>query len=170
MPDTSVVALFEAQAERTPDAVAVIDGDVEVSYADLDARANRLAARLAARGASPDAVVAVALGRGAELMAAVLAVLKAGAAYLVLDPAQPAGRLASILDDAEPSLLVTTDAGRASVQAFTGPIVNIDSRAVPAETGPRPEPARGAHPAYVVYTSGSTGLSPRAWWSPMPVS
>jgi amino acid adenylation domain-containing protein len=157
VPGTSVVALFEAQAERAPDAIAVIDGDVEVSYADLDARANRLAARLTARGAGPEAVVAVALERGAELLAAVLGVLKAGAAYLVLDPAQPAGRLAAILDDAEPPLAVTNDAGRASLQAFTGPVLYIGSRAVPAETGVRPEPVRGAHPAYVVYTSGSTG-------------
>ncbi|PNV30840.1 non-ribosomal peptide synthetase, partial [Streptomyces sp. DH-12] len=159
---------FAEQAAATPDAVALIVGDTSLTYAEVDRRANRLAHALLRRGAGPDQVVALALPRSAELVVALLAVLKSGAAYLPLDPDHPAGRLAYVLEDARPALLLTTlstdsrtpsgdTAGRLvldspDAQALLDSCPDTD----PAETGhavpPAPESA-----AYVIYTSGSTG-------------
>ncbi len=167
VPHTSVTGMFEAQAARTPDAPAVLADDAELSYAELDARANRLARALIARGAGPESVVAVAMERGAGLTAVLLGVLKAGGAYLALDLVQPAERLAFILEDAGPVLVVADALGAASVQGFPGQVIDVGSAAFAAETAglparaieadERPAPPRGEHPAYVCYTSGSTG-------------
>ncbi|TMQ83480.1 non-ribosomal peptide synthetase, partial [Actinomadura soli] len=102
----SLPELFEAQARRTPDAIAVVFEGVEVSYAELDARATRLARRLVAEGAGPESVVAVVLERSVELMVALWGVLKAGAAYLPVDPGYPAGRVALLLEDAAPVVVL----------------------------------------------------------------
>ncbi|MCP9972097.1 amino acid adenylation domain-containing protein [Actinomadura madurae] len=112
-------------------------------------------------------MVAVAMERGAGLMAVLLGVLKAGGAYLALDLVQPAERLAFILEDAGPVLVVADALGAASVQGFPGQVIDVGSAAFAAETaglparaieaGERPAPPRGEHPAYVCYTSGSTG-------------
>ncbi|WP_268920545.1 condensation domain-containing protein, partial [Actinomadura soli] len=102
----SLPELFEAQARRTPEAVAVVFEGVEVSYAELDARATRLARRLVAEGVGPESVVAVVLERGVELMVALWGVLKAGAAYLPVDPGYPAGRVALLLEDAAPVVVL----------------------------------------------------------------
>ncbi|MEV0391014.1 non-ribosomal peptide synthase/polyketide synthase, partial [Nonomuraea sp. NPDC050643] len=154
----TVTELFEAQAARTPDAVAVTsDGDA-VTYAELNARANRLARLLAGRGVGPESVVALVMERGVELMAAVLGVLKAGGAYLPVDPEYPAGRIAYMIEDAAPAMVL---ASAATARTVPGAVV-VDSEATAAalrglpgdDLGPRVLPG---HPAYVIYTSGSTG-------------
>ncbi|MGW0671098.1 amino acid adenylation domain-containing protein, partial [Streptomyces sp. NPDC002746] len=134
---------FAAQVAATPDALALVCGGEELTYRQLDARANRFAHALIARGVGPEQIVAVALPRSVESVVAVLGVLKAGAAYLPVDPAYPAARIAYMLDDARPALVVDDPALVTEVSAWpeTDPSVALDAR----------------HPAYVIYTSGSTG-------------
>ncbi|MEV4233147.1 amino acid adenylation domain-containing protein, partial [Streptomyces bobili] len=134
---------FEAQVAATPDAVALVRGDVELTYRQLNARANRFAHSLIARGVGPEQTVAVALPRSVEAVVALLGVLKAGAAYLPVDPAYPQARIAYMLADARPVLMVDDPALVTEVSAWpeTDPVVALDVR----------------HPAYVIYTSGSTG-------------
>ena len=110
VPAGTVAELFEAQAARTPDAVAVLAAGGAVSYAELDARAGRLGGLLAGHGAGPEQVVAVVLDRSAELITALLGTWRAGAAYLPVDPGYPAERIAFMLADARPAVVVT--AGR----------------------------------------------------------
>jgi amino acid adenylation domain-containing protein len=151
--------LVAAQAARTPDAVAVCCGDRFVTYRELERRAEGLAAVLAARGAGPDAVVAVLAERSAELLAALLAVWKTGAAYLPLDPSYPAERLAYMLTDSGARLLVT----RGPATGLAGPaVVDLADPATAAEltarpAAPLPRQVAGGQLAYVIYTSGSTG-------------
>ncbi|HKV09275.1 MAG TPA: amino acid adenylation domain-containing protein, partial [Thermoanaerobaculia bacterium] len=146
---------FEAQARRTPDAVAVIAGTREVRYAELDEWAGRLAGSLREAGAGPEAVAGVCLERSAGLVAALLAILKAGAAYLPLDPSLPRPRLAGLLDSARVSLVVS-DSRLAEELPWSGPQVLIDRDAGRggAPGGPGADPG---NLAYVLYTSGSTG-------------
>ncbi|MFG2909706.1 non-ribosomal peptide synthase/polyketide synthase [Kitasatospora sp. NPDC048286] len=159
-PERTLVELFEAQSARTPGAVAVTCGAEQLSYAELDARADRLAHRLAEFGARPERYVALALPRSTELVVAVLAVLKSGAAYLPLDPALPAERRAELLRDAAPVALVTFEepAGvEVPVLALARPEVRADLARRPAgplgaERRPLPD-----SPAYAIFTSGSTG-------------
>ncbi|MDX3187122.1 amino acid adenylation domain-containing protein [Streptomyces sp. MN03-5084-2B] len=138
-PGLPVADLAEAQAARTPDAVAVEHDGVRLTYRELNARANRLAHRLRAAGAGPEQVVAVVLPRSADLVVAALAVAKAGAAYFPVDPEYPAERIARLIADAEP-VVVLRDA-----EAAGWP-----------DTDP-PRAVRPEHPAYVITTSGSTG-------------
>ncbi|MGW2952503.1 non-ribosomal peptide synthase/polyketide synthase, partial [Streptomyces eurythermus] len=158
-PADTLDALFTAQAARTPGAEAVTCGGERLDYATLDARSGRLAHRLAELGAGPETFVALALPRSTDLVVAVLAVLKTGAAYLPIDPALPAERVRHLLDDARPVTLVTT--GR--TLADTGvPRVPLDDADVRADLARRPAagPPRRAlpeSPAYAIYTSGSTG-------------
>ncbi|MEU6664495.1 amino acid adenylation domain-containing protein [Streptomyces sp. NPDC046727] len=164
-PGTTIPSRFAAQAARTPEATAVTtSGGTRLTYRELDERSNRLARLIVARGAGPEDFVAVALPRGAELIVAVLAVLKAGAAYLPLEPAHPAERIAHTLRDARPKLLLTTTDTRLPGPAdVPGPLrVDLDTDATGAELAAcpatAPDPALTAdHPAYVIYTSGSTG-------------
>lgn len=152
--------VFERQAARTPTAVAIRQGDTVITYRELDERGNELACALRARGIGPDAVVAILLERSIELVVGMLAVLKAGAAYLPLDPAFPAERIRFILDDAQASLLLTSDALALSIDPIDCSI--LDARASePAGQATQPayrERADSAALAYVIYTSGSTGL------------
>ncbi|HXM57266.1 MAG TPA: amino acid adenylation domain-containing protein [Candidatus Dormibacteraeota bacterium] len=145
----TVVELFAAQATRTPDAVAV-DG---LTYAELDAAARRLAGRLRAEGLRPGDVVAIGGERSPELVAGLLGVLLAGAAYLPLDPAHPPARLAAIAADAGARLLLTQERLRPR-------FADVPARVVPLDGGASPpfawEP-RPADLAYVISTSGSTG-------------
>ncbi|MCA1453646.1 non-ribosomal peptide synthase/polyketide synthase [Bradyrhizobium sp. BRP22] len=163
-PRLGIIEQFEAQAKAAPDAVAVVVGDREISYGELNRRANGLARRLRGAGVGADVVVGLALERGIEMMVALLAVLKAGGAYLPLDPDYPEARLAHMLRDSGARLVLT----QASLQPRVAPVL--------AETGAEPwlldEPQDAAghdagnlglamHPeslAYVIYTSGSTGL------------
>ncbi|MFD7931841.1 amino acid adenylation domain-containing protein, partial [Streptomyces sp. NPDC059742] len=149
--------LFEAQAARTPEAVAVVDGDRQLTYRELDARANRLAHLLTARGAGPERTVALALPRSADLVVALLAVVKTGAAYLPLDPDYPAERLAYMLADASPSVILATAAAPVTAPDGTALVLLDDEpQAGLPDTAPRTE-YDPRHPAYVIYTSGSTG-------------
>ncbi|MBH5338146.1 amino acid adenylation domain-containing protein [Streptomyces pactum] len=167
LPQDTLPRRFEAQAARTPEATAVVDDGTRLTYRELDAAANRLARLLITRGAGPERLVALALPRCGHLVVAVLAVLKTGAAYLPLDPDQPAERLALMLRDATPALVVTTARTGAALPGDAPDRLVLDdpgtSRALagcPA-TAPtdadRLHPLRPAHPAYVIYTSGSTG-------------
>ncbi|PPK63652.1 non-ribosomal peptide synthetase [Actinokineospora auranticolor] len=150
---TTVIESIFAQAARTPTAVAVTAADGSVTYAELVARASALAGELTRRGAGPERIVALALPRSTDMVVAMLAVLRSGAAYLPLDPEYPADRLAYMVEDASPALLVTTPALRAVLPPVAETVTFDDSWSgdVPV-AWPAP-----ASPAYVIYTSGSTG-------------
>ncbi len=150
--------LFEAQAARTPDAVALVDEGQSVTYRDLDARADRLARRIAARGAGPGASVGLFVERSIAMAVGILATLKAGAAYVPIDPAYPAERVALLLEDSAVRL-VLTQASLAGRLAGQGAVEAIGIDADGGEAGPdvAPAPARPADAAYVIFTSGSTG-------------
>ena len=138
IPAGTVPEWFEAAAARTPDAVALEFGGALVTYAELDARAGRLAGVLAAAGAGPERLVAVVMDRSAELVAAVLAVLRTGAAYLPVDPGYPAERIAYVLDDACPSVVVTSQAVASGLPPLSAPAVLAEesgSRALPLRAG-----------------------------------
>ncbi len=158
--DACIPDLFADAAARTPDAAAVAWAEGRLTYAELDARANRLARHLRRAGAGPDARVGICLPRGAEMMAAVLGVMKAGAACVPVDPAYPADRIAYMLADSAAPVLITDGAGADGLPATGARLVRVDADAdaIAAESA---EPmASGAHPdglAYVIYTSGSTG-------------
>ncbi|WP_405774631.1 non-ribosomal peptide synthase/polyketide synthase [Streptomyces sp. NBC_00859] len=156
--DATVVGLFEAQVARTPEVVAVVSGGECVSYAELDVRANRLARRLVALGVGPESFVGVCLERGIETVVALLAVLKSGGAYLPIDPGYPADRIAYMLSDAKPVVVLTSVGAVASVPESGARVVVLDD-VEPAgfEGGPLGVVIRPEHPAYVIYTSGSTG-------------
>ncbi|HEV2735720.1 MAG TPA: amino acid adenylation domain-containing protein, partial [Longimicrobiaceae bacterium] len=149
--------LFEAQADRVPDAVAVEMGGEALTYAELDRRANRLAGTLRARGVGPDARVGLCVERSPGMVAAMLAILKAGGAYVPLDPGYPAERLAFLLRDSGARVLVAGEGLADRFGAFDGEVVEP----APAEDGG--DGARPAvevspeHLAYLTYTSGSTG-------------
>jgi len=137
--------LVEAQARRTPDAPALLAGEQAVSYAELNARANRLARVLVGRGAGPERVVALVLPRSAEIVVAQLAVLKAGAAYLPVDPAYPAARIAVMLADAEPvAVLTRAELVPAIAAATSAPVLTMDPVAGEARPGTSPPAGPGA--------------------------
>jgi len=157
---------FEQQAARTPDATAVAGDGGHLTYAELNARANRLARHLVAQGVGPEDVVAVSLPRSADLMTALYAVHKAGAAYLPIDPAYPAERVATLLADARPVHLLThgehgEQPGRGvATTALDDPATHALLAALPG-TDLRDEDRKASlhsrNAAYVIYTSGSTG-------------
>jgi natural product biosynthesis luciferase-like monooxygenase protein len=157
-PNACVHHLFEAQAARTPQRVAIVAQGVEITYGALDARANRLAMQLVSMGVGPDALVGLCLPRGIELIVGLLAIHKAGGAYVPLDPAYPRDRIAYMLDDAKAAVLITNRAHGAQLQVGATRVLLIEdalqARAGDAriDGGAKPE-----HLAYVIYTSGSTG-------------
>ncbi|MET7800760.1 non-ribosomal peptide synthetase, partial [Streptomyces decoyicus] len=158
----TITEMFEAQARQTPDATALVFEDVRLTYGELNAQANRLAHHLIERGAGPERFVALALSRSAELVVAVLAVLKSGAAYLPIDPDYPAERIAGMLADTGPAL-VLADGSTASRLPAATEAVRIDDDMVIADISRRPAtpPEVRRSPdqvAYVIYTSGSTGM------------
>src|SRR5262249_451844 len=108
VPDATLPELFEAQVERTPDAVAVVFGEATLTYAELNARANQVAHYLIGLGVGPESLVGIALERSLEMVVALVGVIKAGAAYLPLDPEYPEARLAQMLADAAPAFVLST--------------------------------------------------------------
>jgi amino acid adenylation domain-containing protein len=159
--DLCIHELFEAQAERTPGAVAVVFEDAALTYDELNRSANRLAHHLRALGVGPDARVAICVERGPEMVAGLLAILKAGGAYVPLDPAYPAERLRTMLEDSAPAALVTQSSLAGTFAGLDVPAVELDAPAPAWAQGPETNPAcAGLTPdrlAYVIYTSGSTG-------------
>ncbi|WP_323135334.1 non-ribosomal peptide synthase/polyketide synthase [Dyella silvatica] len=170
----SIQQLFEAQAARTPGEVAVIHEGTALSYAQLNEQANRLAHQLLAIGVRPDARVAICAERGVDMMVAILATLKAGGAYVPMDPAYPLDRLAYMLEDSQPLVLLTclTQQARARLEpALAQPaaqaqaMLTLDLHADVSRWAQQPADNPGAdatglssrHLAYVIYTSGSTG-------------
>ena len=170
-PDTAAVdfpvhecihELFEAQAARAPGAVALVLDGRSLSYAELNARANRLARHLRRLGVGPDVHVGVAVERSLEMVTGLLAILKAGGAYVPLDPAYPAERLAYMLQDSAPAVVLVQGRG-AALDAGRVPVLDLDAGAAAwaAESdADLPRAATGLathHLAYIIYTSGSTG-------------
>ncbi len=152
---TTLDELVAAQATRTPDAIAVGFESAELSYRELNARANRVAHRLRRLGVRPEARVAVCAERSLDLVVGLLGVLKAGAAYLPMDPEYPAARLEFMLADARPAALLTQRRVRPATDLPTLVLDRDDLTGEPAD-----DPGAGAGPdnaAYVIYTSGSTG-------------
>src|SRR6185503_5840680 len=160
-PDRTLLDRIEAQVAARPTAVAVRCGAETLSYAALDAEANRLAQALRAQGLGPEQIVAVVLPRSLALVVALLGVAKTGAAFLLLDPALPAQRLAHILETAAPARLVTTAADATQLPG-TLPRVLLDTAPSPTLAAwPATAPRRWVDPAtaaYILFTSGSTGV------------
>jgi len=159
-PQATITELFEAQAARVPDRGAVVAGATTLSYAQLDARANRIAHRLRALGVENDAPVGVALDRSADLIAAILGVLKAGGAYVPVLPDLPAARAAQQLAECGARVVVTTSAYADRVPSgVTALLLDGDASAIDAAPVTPPSVARRPDGlAYVLYTSGSTGV------------
>ncbi|MFE4371757.1 amino acid adenylation domain-containing protein [Streptomyces sp. NPDC056835] len=175
VPNETVADMLTAQVARTPDAVALVFGERALTYAELDARINRIARLLLARGAGPEKAVALALPRSIDMVAALFAVLRTGAAYLPLDLDHPADRLRLMVEDTGPLCLVSTTAVAPTLRGDAGavaPELLLDDEAVAAELAALPSgeiadaerrafahdvPDRLEYPAYIIYTSGSTG-------------
>ena len=148
---------FQRQAQRTPDAVAVVFRDERVTYRELDARADRLAALLCELGVGIETLVGICLERSVGMIVAMIAVLKAGAAYVPLDPAYPRERLAFIIGDARMPVLLTQCALADSLSGCDAKVICVDAQPE-RESLPREIPKAAApNLAYVIYTSGSTG-------------
>ncbi|HEY5854408.1 MAG TPA: amino acid adenylation domain-containing protein [Aldersonia sp.] len=162
--EVSLVELFDRRAGSLSGAIAVRSGGVSVEYTELASRANRLARRLIALGIGPESIVAVATERGVGMLVAMLAAMKAGAAYLPVDIGYPAERLRYILDDAAPACIVVGDAANEHLPAPAGvAVVAVDGSETagladgPVTDADRLGPLRTDNLAYVIYTSGSTG-------------
>ncbi|KOV61057.1 amino acid adenylation protein [Streptomyces sp. NRRL WC-3618] len=155
-PTGTLPGLWSAQVAATPDSDAVLDRGTRLTYRELDARAEQLAAWLTDSGAGPERVVGIALPRTAELVVAVLAVLKSGAAYLPLDPAYPAERLAYIVGDARPVVVLTT-AETAEVLPEGTPTLDVGDQLTSHQAACGASELMPENLAYITYTSGSTG-------------
>jgi len=150
---------FEAQVRRTPEAVAVVAGDQALSYTQLNERANRLARYLISLGVQVDSRVAICVERSLEMVIGLLAINKAGAAYVPLDPAYPPERLTYMLEDSAPAVVLVHGATRALLGEISAAMVDLDQITWQSLSADNPQiPAlTPQHSAYVIYTSGSTG-------------
>jgi len=161
--DKLIHELFEAQVERTPTAVAVIDGERKLTYAELNLRANQLARYLRGCGVGPDRLVGICIERGLEMVVGLLGVLKAGGAYVALDPSYPSERLAYMLSDSAPEVLLTQDRLVSRFSETTAHVLALDREChliaqQPSSNLEAPVLKTGSyHLAYLIYTSGSTG-------------
>jgi amino acid adenylation domain-containing protein/non-ribosomal peptide synthase protein (TIGR01720 family) len=158
--DRTLAELFTAQAQQTPSRIAVEFADRQLSYAQLNRRANQVAHYLRARGVGRGTLVAIYMDRSLEMLIAMLGIQKAGAAYVPLDPTFPAGRVAFMLTDAQATLVLTQAHLRHALVGTAAQIVCLDGDDDPTADGRSAEPVRISGPndlAYVLYTSGSTG-------------
>ncbi|MET8332085.1 amino acid adenylation domain-containing protein, partial [Streptomyces sp. NPDC005181] len=166
--EATLTEVLANQVARTPQATAVIFNGEAMTYAELNARANRLAHLLISRGVGPEDIVALALRRSAEAIVAIFAVIKAGAAYVSIDPDYPADRIAFMLTDSGPALVLTDTDTRGVLPAdLAAPAVLLDSADTTGRLAGLPGadvtdadrtcPLLPSHPAFVIYTSGSTG-------------
>ena len=152
--------LFEAQARRAPENVAVVFGQRQLTYGELSAQANELAGRLRDLGAGPDGLIGVCIARSVEMVVAILGALKAGAAFVPIDPTYPKHRLSLMLEDCRPEILLTQPNLASTLPAHTAKVVCLDSdrMMISGQSGAnldnRTDPL---NLAYVIYTSGSTG-------------
>jgi amino acid adenylation domain-containing protein/non-ribosomal peptide synthase protein (TIGR01720 family) len=164
LPTTTMAAIFEERAEHAPQAIAIVQGKSSMSYGELNQRANRLAHCLIQKGIGPESLVGVALERSADMVTAIIAIWKAGAAYLPLDSEYPRARLEHMLNDAMPKLVLTKARLQSQLPQIAGvEFLALDAPEVSAEL--ESAPARNPNckillqnPAYVIYTSGSTGV------------
>ncbi|NDK73459.1 amino acid adenylation domain-containing protein [Rhodococcus qingshengii] len=158
----TLAGLFDEQVERTPDALALDYAGTQLTYAQFDARANRLARELVAAGVGPDSLVGLAMRRSIDLLVSMYAIVKAGGAYVPLDPDHPADRLAYVLEIAKPTAVLTRTSD-AVVLPHGTPTLDVDTLDLSgrAETtvtdADRLAPLRADNTAYVIFTSGSTG-------------
>ncbi|PPD47115.1 MAG: non-ribosomal peptide synthetase [Methylobacter sp.] len=166
-PQTCVHQLFEQQAVKTPEAVALVYGEQSLSYAELNQQANQLAYRLLALGVQPDHLVAICVERGLAMVIGLLAILKAGGAYVPLDPNYPEDRLVYMLTDSQPTVILSQTAVQQALPKLGGlgiPMLLLDAPSGQEMVSPRPDSnpvvwgLSSQHLAYVIYTSGSTGL------------
>jgi amino acid adenylation domain-containing protein len=158
--DTCIHALFEAQVERTPDAIAVELQGGQLTYRELNARANQLAHFLRKKGVGPDTLVGICVQRSLQMLVGMLGVLKAGGAYLPLDPTYPADRLAFMIEDAGLSVVVTQQGLTGDIPAGRATLLCLDTDWAIIAKESDENPAANVGPsnlAYVIYTSGSTG-------------
>ncbi|TLZ31412.1 MAG: non-ribosomal peptide synthetase, partial [Gammaproteobacteria bacterium] len=152
--------LFEAQAERTPQAIAVRFESKQLTYQELDRRANQLAHHLRELGVGPEVLVGLCVERSLEMVVGLLGILKAGGAYLPIDPSYPAARQAFMLQDSQAKVLLTQAPLLARLKSHNVPTVCLDiagHRLARLPTTPPPRLADPTQLAYVIYTSGSTG-------------
>ncbi|MFJ2709598.1 non-ribosomal peptide synthase/polyketide synthase [Pseudomonas sp. NPDC087346] len=156
----TIVQRFERQVAERPGALAAVAGGARLTYAELNRRANALAHHLIASGVRPDDRVAIVARRGLDTLVGLVAILKAGAGYVPIDPAHPLERLSYLLDDSAPSLVLTQSDLRARLPELAVPVIDLDLGAWPSQFTHNPWlPALTTrHLAYVIYTSGSTGL------------
>ncbi|WP_437840117.1 amino acid adenylation domain-containing protein [Sorangium sp. So ce1153] len=161
LPELCAHEIFEAQVDRTPDAVALVFEGRQLTYSELERRANQVARALRAMGVGPEARVGLYLDRSIEMMVGLLGILKAGAAYVPLDPAYPRRRLDFMVSDAEPAVILTHMAVRSSLPERAARVLCFDEDREFLSRQPGERIASGATPsnlAYAIYTSGSTGV------------
>ena len=158
--ESTIAHLFEQQAARTPDAVAVISAGTSLTYRELDQRSNQLARYLQQLGVAPDTLVGIAVERSSEMLIGLLAILKAGGAYVPMDPSYPVQRIALMMEDSNATVILATEHTRPCLGRPTPHVVSIDGEATAIramDAGSVLSTANGQNLAYVIYTSGSTG-------------
>ncbi|MBO0783508.1 MAG: AMP-binding protein, partial [Ktedonobacteraceae bacterium] len=156
----SLHEMIERQVEKTPDAIALVEGQRSLSFEQLERSANRLGHYLQRLGAGPDVTIAVCMNRRIEMIVALVGILKAGGAYVPIDPKYPVERISFMLEDAEAAVLLTEESVRTSLPESRAFQVDLDAewREIAGQSDERPETAvQAENLAYVIYTSGSTG-------------
>jgi amino acid adenylation domain-containing protein/non-ribosomal peptide synthase protein (TIGR01720 family) len=159
--ETTLVQLFEAQVERTPEAIALVFGEQRLSYRELNQRANQLAHHLRRLGVGPNVLVGLFLERSLEMVVGLYGILKAGGAYVPVDPEYPVDRVQFMIEDAAPAVLLIQARLAGQLPAYSGKIVRLDEdwARIAQEDNTNPTPAAGPDDsAYMIYTSGSTGM------------
>ncbi|MCF5211416.1 AMP-binding protein, partial [Pseudomonas syringae] len=156
----TIHGMFEAQVERTPQALAVVHGEQRLTYRELNEQANRLAHALIKQSVQPDSRVGICVERGADMVVGLLAILKAGGGYVPLDPAYPAERIAYMLQDSAPAAVLAQTATQGLLADVSVPVINLDLSDWQDQSVQNPQVPglTSAHLAYLIYTSGSTGL------------